>query len=942
MRKLFISFSAVSLASFCIPMPAHAAYQPGAVVQLPNVAAIASKSLADTVQINLSGYYAPNDGGEGVFILKTCTPDGGSCIADGTTPTPNTFYRTNLNGDIRQYGVTAGSSYDITANPTTALDATPIISSEYTALAAIGLYTVDTKQVSVILRTIPAIPQNGELTCSSGAIGPFDNGVFTGRPGTLVISHGAYVQVSSQSSAFHHCIMIPEFLANPNVVSGFGGFAFNYPAVTRDDLESIRGNMITASDIGLFLNGTGGNSNKGSNIHDLGIYGFDVCVYGTNPSFSKLNNFRGACDIGIYYAGGGGQSDSSNTDLEPFLARQVASGGTGANIKNEVFWTISTIAASPTLNAYGRPICRVTLIAGTVAFDFGFASHSSSQNTQGDPVTYPVWINGLSNSTGGLGCQGTGPYSMTAVSNTGSQAVVDLVGSEYGTGSGNLISASAQWTQGNKLIFVSTGDLTNFQIGMTVADDGSHGIPVGTTIVGIFPYSYGPDPNDGYIAQILLSNAPTITQTTDTAITLDGGAYTYPNTPCDGGGSTPCFYLNAAETEYAGTSNAGKAVASFSYSKGHHFSAGYVADGNPGFRAINTFAFAYHSTLVMNNANNCNVYDIKSDNNGELDDLGRTGLVALGGGSNCVLVGHGQGKSATSYLQDLFDVSDIHVKNSVVTTWSIATGLGTITTASSIAGWNNYAIGQHITIGMCQTYSMGCTSAEEYAFGVILGTNSIQVLARGVLNSAPISFANGMTVVQAAVTADSGSVGLTNIGLSGVTKFNNVLDIEHGGLQATGLRVNSGLDFAYFGDGITNAAIVGSTMIGVTPVYEAQSVLQTLTGCGNVWVTPQSWECLSFAPFGPVFTSSALLDFSSHDILCNASGGNVTLSVPQGALYPNWFYNVTKVDATSNLCILSMFSGDNIGGAASRPLAVQNDAVSFKNNSTVPANWVLQ
>lgn len=944
MRKLLFALIAVSLASFCLPIPAIAANNPSAVVQLSSMSDITGKTYNPTQNpsMAIAGYYpnTPSDGGEGTFVYAPggCVDDGGSCVhsLDGAA-----WKRSNLNGDGPQFGITTGSLYDISAHPTDALDSAPVLQKIWTALAPLGLYNIDTKQVQIIIRTNLTSPSGANLTCSIGTVGPFDNGSVIGRPGTIVEVHNVSLQISNQSTSLRGCLIIPEMFWNPSVVSVWGGPSFSYPAINRDDLENIRANMILAADTGIVLNGTGTNSNKGLDISTVGIYGFDTCISGTNPSFTKIGDIVGACNIGTYYLGGGGQSNQSNNNFAPFLARQIQSGGTGANIKNEVYGTLSTLIPSSTTNSFGQHECRVTLVAGDVAFNPTQFAHTSILNAQGDAVSYPLWMNGLSTATGGLGCQGTGSYPMVPISQTSTQAVFDLVGSSIGTGS-DKIPATAQWTAGSNLLRIASGDLRNFQIGETIADNGSSGIPSGSTITAIFPFSYGPLPNAGYLETIQISNATAISQTTDTSVTLDGGAYTYPGTVCDGGGSTTCAYLNAAQSSFSGNSTAGNAIANFSYAKGHHLAVGYVADGNPGFRAINLFAFAYATTMIMKDANNCNVYDVKSDNNGELDDLSRTGLVILGT-SNCILVGHGQGKASTSLLEDLFDVNDIKSHNSIITTWSLgASSLGTITTVSGLTGWDNYAIGQHVTISGCQTFSAGCTSPEEYMSGVITGTNSIQILARGVFDSAPINFTNGMTIVQAAIVPDSGSVGLTNLGLGGTTKFNNVLDVERGTIQATALRVNTGLDFAFFGGGINKGSFVGDTMIGVTPVYETQSVFQNLVGCGNVWSSPQPWECLSFAPFTPSVTTSTTLDFSFHDVLCDATSGNVTLSVPQGSAYPGWFYNVTKIDTTSNLCILSMFSGDNIGGAVSRPLAVKNDAISFRNNSSSPTNWVLQ
>jgi hypothetical protein len=74
----------------------------------------------DQSALYVGGYYNTGDGGEGVFIKKgtDCTDNGGSVIKDQAA-TPNCWYRQNLSGNLRQWGVTPGSKYDAAANKTT-------------------------------------------------------------------------------------------------------------------------------------------------------------------------------------------------------------------------------------------------------------------------------------------------------------------------------------------------------------------------------------------------------------------------------------------------------------------------------------------------------------------------------------------------------------------------------------------------------------------------------------------------------------------------------------------------------------------------------------------------------------------------------------------------------------------------------------------------------
>jgi hypothetical protein len=97
---------------------ARADFNPAMIPRVASVAAITSGHLGQYKQIYLSGYgngtLISGDGGEGNFTQVTsCTDDDGSCFhdVDGIA-----FRRDNLNGDLRQFGLTAGSIYDGATN----------------------------------------------------------------------------------------------------------------------------------------------------------------------------------------------------------------------------------------------------------------------------------------------------------------------------------------------------------------------------------------------------------------------------------------------------------------------------------------------------------------------------------------------------------------------------------------------------------------------------------------------------------------------------------------------------------------------------------------------------------------------------------------------------------------------------------------------------------
>lgn len=962
----------VLLAISCAP--ALAAFQPGAVVQLPNIAALQSGNYVNTAQVQVSGYYAANDGGEGTLTLGSA-PNTGANIAgavtgnsnviavnadprlagwaigmrlsdaagkypantfitalSATTVTVNTFasgsfshdtltvtcangwtifsdnsgncfYRTNVSGGGEQIGITNGSAFDPSVFPTTVSDASVLVNEMLTLGPALGINNFHMHKVSFRISSNITVLQNETLTCDTDAGGPTSNGVYTGLPGSIMEDHGASVitEDNQDALAFSGCAIFPQWLANPAVVSGFSGVTFNLPAATYADMEAIRTNMILANDTALFSNTT-----KGVKPTNLWIYGFNTCVHFERSD--HLNLFRIWCDgnNGIYGEGGGGQSDSDTTDVEPFVTKQVNSltvrcnptgiGNGSGGVCNEEYFDVASIAASPVLNSFGNPNCRVTLALGTkngnptVNFP-GTDIKSSLTFANGDPISYPAWIANIENSgLNALGCLGTGPFAISVVSSNSTGAVVDLLGSSYSTGA-TKIAATANWDAGSQIVRIAVGDTNNLQNGMVIADDGAHGIPVGATIVAVMRSAKGPDPFDGYIAEIKISAPTTQASGTDTTVTFDGGAYTHVGL-CDGANGGGCFFLNAAERIYSGADTAGLATMNLPLSNGHHYGSCYFANGTPGFRGINNFCFGHHYSYVMANANNCVFSEQHQDLDGEIDDRSFIGQYVLGTTKLCTTLGNGLGKDGIALVTDDYVTPQSQTQNTT-TSGSVSSVVGsTITTSGSMSAWTFDAFG-HATVALCQTIGTDtdCSNQADLEYCTVKKTDNthLLVLACGVFFTAPQTYTTGAAIFKANVGSGSGWTGYTQMSADDTDIGLNVVEVQHGGMSLTNIIATGNGRNLFVSHNTTAAIFTGLQTPNTTPIYEDATALAAMHGCGNIFTAIQSWECTAGGAIPPgTFTPTGA---TSPTTLPNF--GDRSLSILDFGGVPDWTTNST-------------------------------------------------
>jgi hypothetical protein len=130
-----------------------------------------------TTVIHLASYHCidgvhpcQSDGGEGLLVrggtgCTTSSSDGGSIFCDQAG---NFWRRENLNGDLRQWGITYHSDYDVVYMGPSASPVSDIITNNVKpALIAAGIQTIHTSQISILLDKAVIIPAGWSFTCDT-------------------------------------------------------------------------------------------------------------------------------------------------------------------------------------------------------------------------------------------------------------------------------------------------------------------------------------------------------------------------------------------------------------------------------------------------------------------------------------------------------------------------------------------------------------------------------------------------------------------------------------------------------------------------------------------------------------------------------------------------------------------------------------------------------
>lgn len=257
---------------------ALAAYQPSAVVNVPTYAAVSGGNFSNTTELRIAEAVTGLGGG-GEFSKTTCTPDGGTCIADAAGNHFKRIIDANKPINMTWWGVADATTPACQATISTC-DVYPIWASIQAAATSYGNNVISTGGRSVAFVTgAPTLNQNIAFTCDGAAGGSYKQSVGAGSkiynlPNSVVLNP-AYTFTVPDNSEFSRCIVRPTWYV-PGTYSGY-----TIPAATVQDLNGIYKQFAGTAVL------CGG---EACNVHDLSIVAFDVGVQVTGPR-SKV------CDI---------------------------------------------------------------------------------------------------------------------------------------------------------------------------------------------------------------------------------------------------------------------------------------------------------------------------------------------------------------------------------------------------------------------------------------------------------------------------------------------------------------------------------------------------------------------------------------------------------------------------------------------------------------------
>lgn len=86
----------------------------------------------------------------------------------------------------------------------------------------------------------------------------------------------------------------------------------------------------------------------------------------------------------------------------------------------------------------------------------------------------------------------------------------------------------------------------------------------------------------------------------------------------------------------------------------------------------------------------------------------------------------------------------------------------------------------------------------------------------------------------------------------------------------------------------------------------------------------------------PVRTAAYTADATDFLVLCNASGGAFTVTLPAAAAAAGRIYTIKKIDSSANAVTVDGAGAETIDGAATRNLAAQYDALLIQSDGS---NW---
>lgn len=601
-----------------------AAATPQNVVEVDAVDQVSGLHLGSYDAFHAAAYHCASrpcaaDGGEGLFVKQgtTCSVDGGRILKDIDS---NCFYRQNLNGDIRQFGVVVGSDFDCSpaaggvsgANCKSITDtgATPPtpLTAMITAAQAAGLHRLTLAGLQLKTDHTVTIPDGMEFDL--GGASPFaSNDGILDIPGTLFLAHGTLVDMGNQTTV-HNGVLLPDWFSE-------------YPE-TIGEFYADRNAMVTNGDTGLRCY-----TKEGCIVHDLEVDGFDTAIEMRQASYNYLDKVGADGDVCFWASNTGGNVRWGSTHCIPKITRSVDG-------DNRQFLQFSAVAEETSGPHAGS--CQATL---TAALPAGI--------NDGDYI----WGAGAGTASGATNLNNR--FTIYKVSST----VIDLVGSgcwdtqlyeKDPTDPGQEVNAT--WTAGDRRLHVDAID--HIQGNDEIEDVG------GSTLDGLHV--------DGIWATkniVILDQAPASSGMG--VVRFYGNAFDSVHQTCNTSmGTGLCLELDSAARVDGGASFGGTKAGGAGHATGYliggptrDHETGEGDDANDdliaGLQSDQSQVFEHIIDYHIENANETKMLSAAADTKGVYEDTSRIFALVDEDSNNVSIIGGSNAKSGTALYVNLDD-----------------------------------------------------------------------------------------------------------------------------------------------------------------------------------------------------------------------------------------------------------------------------------------------
>lgn len=864
---------AYAVAVIAIGLMAVAPYAP--LSSVANVATLKANNFAGLPQITLRGYYSASDGGEGPFtyFAGSCTEDGGYVIKDGAA---NCFRRANLNGNLRQYGVTSGSVYDWLTHGVSSTDITPVLTAAGTAVQSLKMTTLDTSGVSVYMATSYSQPANLTVTCDQTVGVPKPTEWYDALPGAVYEAHGVIWNRAGRTTSVHHCYIAPWFLVAGEPVD----------AQTTSVLVDA---MISNGDTGLVCD------QRSCTDHDLMIVGFDTDYEVMSGSDNVVSNMYLDGDVCGWMTGTGGNSRWSAVQCFTFL--------TQSSPGKEQDFNLTKIESG------SGGVCHVTVTPQTGAnlTDLAYANY-----------IYTTHLNGASSA-----CEGQ--WKITNL-NTGT-GTFDLIGSAVAGP-----TTFGHWAAGSKVIYVSDG--TNISNDEVINGLDAQGIPTGTTVQTNWPL---PTNTNGYITDTGGAANTYVANDTPTDAPCKLGdvlnvAFTAAHT--NTGASTLNITLNSASGCTGGTTGAiaivrqdGSALNANDIIAAKSVLVRYsstllewvIVQPKVVLSAATTLAQTSNHTITFNGSTCGNPTPTCGASaealflfSARVDAGASAGGVAAGGTG--FATGFLIGGPLAKQLPDSNKVAGFQADQL-------------------------FAYDHSIELHIQNSNETGVTNFGTDSHGNDDNPNVVILLADGETNNAHIigrKAGKGGRSVQTNITypdsPDRGCVSWESAAVASNVGFLPVIDVEQGCFTSANAVTNSqGVNLI---SNFANKARFDVYQPNVTNYYEGPAAMAATWTLGASLTQGQSNPTL-IANLAPTATTTTTIDTSAQFWPCDATSGNVAMALPDATLVTNLRFHIQKIDSSANACVISTAGGQTlVGGLSAYYLYAQGQELIVSSNGT--------